>query len=150
MYKNLSKMTPADMALLSTEELAQMQDALAALKEEHDTHKSLLDQAINARFKIDIEKAYAAKGGYTGSAKVEDGEYVLEVNVPKKVNWDQSMLKDMEAEVRSWGEDPEQYIKFKREVPESAFKAWPDTLKSKFAAARTEGAGKPTFKIVKK
>ena len=51
MYKNLSKMTPADMALLSAEELAQMQDALATLKEEHDTHKSLLDQAINAQFR---------------------------------------------------------------------------------------------------
>jgi len=144
----LLNMTPAEMAALSTSDLAEMQAEVADATDRAKSLKSLLDHAINEKFRTQIEQKYAEK--HTGTAHIHDGDYDLEINVPKKIDWDQALLKKAEAQIVEWGDDPEEYISVTRKVSETAWKSWPSRLKEMFADARTEGTAKPQFKITRK
>lgn len=144
----LLNMTPAEMAALPTSDLAEMQAEIAGATEYAKSLKSLLDHAITEKFCTQIEQKYAEK--HTGTAHILDGDYDLEINVPKKIEWDQALLKKADAQIVEWGDDPEEYISITRKVSEAAWKSWPSRLKEMFADARTEGTAKPQFKITRK
>ncbi len=147
-YDALLTMTPAEMSALPTSDLAEMQAEIAAAMDHAKSLKSILDHAINEKFRTQIEQKYAEK--HTGTAHILDGDYDLEINVPKKIDWDQALLKKAEAQIIEWGDDPEEYISVTRKVSESAWKSWPSRLKEMFADARTESTAKPQFKITRK
>jgi hypothetical protein len=145
----LKSMSPAEMAELETADLADMQAEISALAGLVKTLNANLDAAIVAKFGDKIDAAYAEK--HTGTAHILDGNFDLEINVPKKIDWDQAILKKAETLIRDeWGDDPEEYISITRKVSESAWKSWPTRLKEMFADARTEGTAKPQFKIARK
>ena len=144
----LLNMTPAEMAELPTSDLAEMQAEIAYAMDRAKALKANLDAAIVAKFGDKIDAAYAEK--HTGTAHILDGEYDLEINVPKKIEWDQDLLRAAEKQIKDWGDDPEEYISVTRKVSETAWKSWPSRLKEMFADARTEGTAKPQFKISKK
>jgi hypothetical protein len=145
----LKSMSPAEMAELETADLADMQAEVAEVAELAKALKANLDAAIVAKFGDKIDAACAEK--HTGTAHILDGDFDLEINVPKKIDWDQVILKRAEILIRDeWGDDPEEYISITRKVSESAWKSWPTRLKEMFADARTEGTAKPQFKIARK
>jgi hypothetical protein len=45
------------------------------------------------------------------------------------------------------GDDPSQYVEVTYRVSETKFNAWPESLKSAFALARTLRTGKPGFRL---
>jgi len=45
------------------------------------------------------------------------------------------------------GEDPAEYVEISYRVSETKFNAWPETLKTAFASARTLKTGKPGFRL---
>lgn len=144
----LLNMTPAEMATLPTGDLAEMQAEVAALADMVKSIKSLLDQAITEKFRTQIEQKYAEKS--TGTAHILDGDYDIEINVQKKIDWDQDLLRAAEKQIKEWGDNTEEYMSITRKVSESAWKSWPTRLKEMFADARTEYTAKPQFKISKK
>ena len=73
--------------------------------------------------------------------------FVVLSDLPKKVTWDQDKLFDAVEKLEDMGEDPAGYIERKLSVPESKFTAWPPSLQSMFADARTVGTGKPSYII---
>ena len=80
-------------------------------------------------------------------ARLMDGELDIAVEIDKTVKWDQTKLPVIWERIAASGEDPRQYIDIKYSVNETKYKAWPDTLKQPFSAARTVTPGNPKFEV---
>lgn len=145
--EQLRGMTAEQAARLPVDQIAALledvAEAKAALKQSDD----LLHAALNYRYAKRAALVREAQGKNTGTVSLDDGEFTIRADLPAKVEWDQAKLRAAEAVVRSWNEDPAQYLTAVLSVPESRFKAWPDTIKAVFAPARTVSAGRPTFKV---
>lgn len=95
-----------------------------------------------------IAEAYTAKGDPFGVIHLYDGEYELELNTPKRVEWDQEQLAALQAVIRDeWNSDPAEFIEAKLSVKESKYKAWPSELKARFETARVVKAGTPSLTL---
>ena len=110
--------------------------------------------AAGARFELlhrkreSVARAHALKGDPFGVVKVAAGAYTLDVNTPRRVEWDQERLKAAWLHLeREWNSDPAEYIDRKLSVKESKYKAWPTEIRALFEPARTVSAGTPTLKI---
>ncbi len=68
-------------------------------------------------------------------------------DLPKKVDWDQARLAEIAHRIAAGGENPAEYVEITYRVSEAKFTAWPETLKSAFAPARTLKTGKPGFRL---
>lgn len=62
--------------------------------------------------------------------------------IPKQVKWDQAILADLYARCAAGNENPLDYMTIAYDVPESRYKAWPETIRSEFEPARTVSTGK--------
>jgi hypothetical protein len=71
----------------------------------------------------------------------------ITADLPKKVEWDQAKLNDITRRIAANGEDPAEYVEISYRISETKFNAWPETLKSAFAPARTLKTGKPGFRL---
>jgi hypothetical protein len=67
--------------------------------------------------------------------------------LPKRVEWDQDRLAAVVDRIRAAGDDPAEYVEVTYKVPERAYTAWPEHIRTAFTAARTVRTGKPTFKL---
>lgn len=94
-----------------------------------------------------LSRRYAAGLNDTGTHRRIDGDYEITVTVPKRVEWDQEEIAHAVGVIRSWSEDPADYVEKKITVAESKYKAWPPAIRDLFTPARTVKAGKPSFKI---
>ena len=77
----------------------------------------------------------------------DDGQVRVTADLPKKVEWDQKRLADITRRIAANGEDPAQYVEISYRVSETKFGAWPESLKSAFAPARTLKTGKPGYRL---
>ena len=82
-----------------------------------------------------------------GTAHVNDGALHVRYELPKKVTWNQAILKEMAERIAASGEKVEDYIDVKLSVSESRYSNWPTTLREQFAAARTVEEGKPSITL---
>lgn len=146
----LREMTGEQVAILPVDQIAALLEDVAELKADAKRLDDLLHQGMFARYADRAAELRRAQGKDTGTASITDGDFTVKADLPAKVEWDQAKLREAEATVRSWGEDPAEYLTAVLSVPESRFKAWPDTIKRVFAPARTVGAGRPTFKLVRR
>lgn len=146
----LREMTAEQVCILPVDQIAALLEDVAELKADAKRLDDLLHQGMLARYADRAAELRRAQGKDTGTASITDGEFTVKADLPAKVEWDQAKLREAEATVRSWGEDPEEYLTAVLSVPESRFKAWPDTIKRVFAPARTVGIGRPTFKLVRR
>lgn len=125
--------------------------ALKAILERADAHKKLAAQVASTVNAVVLDR-YADKIVYpdngTGTATVKDGDDTIKFSCSKGVDWDQSFLASLIAEIATvWKEDPSEYVKTEYSVAESAYKAWPSDLRAKFEPARTMKPGKVSIKI---
>lgn len=146
----LREMTGEQVAILPVDQIAALLEDVTELKADAKRLDDLLHQGMFARYADRAAELRRAQGKDTGTASITDGDFTVKADLPAKVEWDQAKLREAEATVRSWGEDPAEYLTAVLSVPESRFKAWPDTIKRVFAPARTVGAGRPTFKLVRR
>jgi hypothetical protein len=63
------------------------------------------------------------------------------------VEWNQQRLAAAIETLRSWGENPSDYVTIEAKVPESRFTAWPPKLQALFQPARTVGTGRPSYSL---
>ncbi|AHB77274.1 hypothetical protein [Pandoraea pnomenusa] len=118
-------------------------DLLAAAKAivEH------VDRAVDLKYAQRAHELRLAAGKDTGVVHFDDGQVRITADLPKKVEWDQAKLGDITRRIAANGEDPAEYVEISYRISETKFNAWPETLKSAFAPARTLKTGKPGFRI---
>lgn len=121
-------------------------DVLANLKEQADAHLADASKMVAVLHGV-FERRYAAGLNSTGTHHRQDGEYDIKVTVPKRVDWDQAKLTGAVDTIKSWGEDPAEYVDAKISVQERKFDAWPSAIRDLFTPARTVKAGKPQFAV---
>jgi hypothetical protein len=63
------------------------------------------------------------------------------------VKWSQAKLASIVERIRAAGDDPAEYVSTEFKVSERAYGAWPQSIRSIFAPARTVETGKPRYRI---
>jgi hypothetical protein len=146
----ISEMSVEELSKLDPELIAFLLEEVAALKAQAKSADDLIHSALNLRYAEKAAETRKAKNTDTGTVRFQDGECTIVADLPKKIDWDQSGLAQVEKTLADMGEPVAEYIKLKRDVSENAYKGWPSSLKKMFDAYRTVGAGKPTYKIILK
>ena len=146
---------PADLAAMSTAQLVALPitDFVAAERNVDEATAYLkqlrvkLDAAKLQRYGEQARNALRDSGRDFGTAHVSDGALHVKYELPKKVTWSQTILKEMAERIVASGDKVEHYIDIKFSVSESRYSNWPPALQEQFAAARTVEEGKPTITL---
>ena len=143
----LRHMPVSDVIALPAEHLALLQtdarEALDAAKRMQDW----IEAAIALRYEQRAIGARAAAGKDTGTVRFQDGAVEIAVDLPKRVEWDQTRLAALSEQIRAGGEDPSEYLEVAFKVPERAYTAWPERIRKAFEPARTVRTGRQIFKL---
>jgi hypothetical protein len=140
--------TPAgELAQQSGESLFQLKNDAADLLAAAKAIVEHIDRALDLRYAQRAHALRLAAGKDTGVVHFDDGHVRITADLPKKVEWDQAKLGDITRRIAANGEDPAEYVDISYRVSETKFNAWPETLKSAFASARTLKTGKPGFRL---
>jgi len=145
--EDLADLPIGDIAALPPEILCDLQDAAADAAAHLKRLRERLEAGIAQRYGAQAEAARMEQGKSSGTVRVEDGDFVIVADLPKKVTWNQDHLARMALRIADAGEYPAAYLEITYRVPERRFTAWPDALRDGFAAARTETTAKPTFRL---
>lgn len=143
----LSAMSVAELAALAPAELAEVSQHLEELVAWTKEARAKLEAALDARYGEQARAARLQAGKDFGVVHLCDGPLRVTADLPKRVEWDQPRLTEIVRRIRALGEDPEEYVETAYRVSETKFNAWPESLKSAFAAARTLKTGKPGFRL---
>lgn len=143
----LRDMTAEQAAILPIDQIAALLEDAAAEKASLKHIDDLLSGALNYRYAERASLLRQAKGANTGTVSLDDGDFTIRADLPKKVEWDAALLSEAVEAIRSWGEDPAEYVSIEVKVAESRYNAWPTPIRSVFEPARTVAAGRPTYKV---
>lgn len=144
---DLAGMTIAQLVMLSITDFVDAErnvdEAVTYLKQ----LRAKLDTAKLQRFGEQARAALRESGRDFGTAHVNDGTLHVKYELPKRVTWNQAILKEMAERIVASGEKIEDYIDVKLSVSESRYSNWPTTLREQFAPARTVEEGKPSITL---
>ena len=140
-------MPAGDLALQASESLFQLQNDAADLQALAKAVVDHLDRALDLKYSKQAHAMRLAAGKDTGVVHFDDGHVQVTADLPKKVDWDQKKLADLVRRMTANGDNPAEYVEISYRVSETKFNAWPETLKSAFAPARTLKTGKPGFRL---
>ena len=136
-----------ELAELSSESLFQLKNDAADLLAAAKAIVEHIDRALDLRYAQRAHQLRLAAGKDTGVVHFDDGRVGITADLPKRIEWDQSRLADITRRIAASGEEPAEYVEISYRVSETKFGAWPETLKSAFAPARTLKTGKPAFRL---
>ena len=134
-----SRLPPAHLALL-------LEDA-TALRADAKHVADLLADALHRRYGPVAAERRQAEGKDTGRVRFLDAGFEIVADLPKRVDWKQPHPAAAIETIRSWGENPSDYVTIEVKVPESRFTAWPPKLQALFQPARTVGTGRPSYSL---
>ena len=140
-------MPAGDLALQTSESLFQLKNDAADLQALAKAVVDHLDRALDLKYSKQAHAPRLAAGKDTGVVHFDDGHVQVTADLPKKVDWDQKKLADLVRRMTANGDNPAEYVEISYRVSETKFNAWPETLKSAFAPARTLKTGKPGFRL---
>ncbi|WP_054075409.1 hypothetical protein [Comamonas testosteroni] len=140
-------MPAGELAERSSESLFQLKNDAADLLAAAKAIVEHVDRALDLRYAQRAHQLRLEAGKDTGVVHFDDGHVRITADLPKKVEWDQAKLNDITRRIAANGEDPAEYIEISYRISETKFNAWPETLKSVFAPARTLKTGKPGFRL---
>jgi hypothetical protein len=140
-------MPVGEIAKLPAEHLALLQEDADAAFDAAKRLKEWLDGAIALRYADAAAAARRAEDKDTGLVRFDDGAVVVAADLPKKIDWDQSLLAALVERIRTSGENPGDYVDIGFKVPERKYTAWPESIRQAFASARTVRTAKPTFRL---
>jgi hypothetical protein len=139
---------PVDEVLaLPAAHLALLQEDAATALDEAKRNRDWIESVIAARYGQRAVALRAEQRKDTGSVRFTDGDVSIVADLPKRVEWDQSRLAAVVDRIRAAGDDPAEYVEITYKVPERAYTAWPEHIRTAFTAARTVRTGKATFKL---
>ncbi|XOB94663.1 hypothetical protein ACMC9M_16975 [Pseudomonadota bacterium 24LQ007] len=140
--------TPAgELAALQSEALFQLKNDAADLLSVARAIVEHIDRALELKYADRAHALRMAAGKDTGIVHFDDGHVRVTADLPKRVEWDQRRLAEVVRRIANGGEDPAEYVEISYRVSETKFNAWPESLKSAFAPARTLKTGKPGFRL---
>jgi hypothetical protein len=140
--------TPAgDLAALQSEALFQLKNDAADLLSVARAIVEHIDRALDLKYADRAHALRLAAGKDTGVVHFDDGRVRITADLPKRIEWDQQRLAEVVRRIANGGEDPTEYVEISYRVSETKFNAWPESLKSAFAPARTLKTGKPGFRL---
>jgi len=147
---------PDDLPDLSPQEVADLPVELLAILQSEIDARLKLEKAIKARFDGALILRYAARATEerqaarkdTGTVRLEDGDFTVMVDLPKRISWDQSKLSTMADRIRAAGDDPAEYVDVTFKVPERKYTAWPEAIRKGFEPARTVKPGTLKIEII--
>ena len=151
----MSRLTPAQVLATPAGELAALQsEALFQLKNDAADLLSVaraivehIDRALELKYADRAHALRLAAGKDTGIVHFDDGHVRVTADLPKRIEWDQRRLAKVVRRIANGGEDPAEYVEISYRVSATKFNAWPESLKSAFAPARTLKTGKPGFRL---
>lgn len=126
---------------------------LSSLREHNEeiaeltAQKKQLQKLLLESLKPQIDEQLQDKDYNCGTANVVVGNHQVSITIPKKIKYDNEELNDLYQEIRSHGDDPEEFINVKFSINENAFKLWPVQRQNYFARARTVDRGAPVIKV---
>lgn len=141
-------MTVGDIAALPVDQLALLAEEVRDALDRAKRLKDWLDGAIELKYRDRAATARAGEGKTTGTVRLDDGDFVIVADLPKKVRWDQPKLAEAVETIRSgWNDDPSQYVRTEIRVSEATYNAWPEAIRRLFEPARTVETGKPVYRL---
>jgi len=140
-------MAVAELLALPAEHLALLQEDARAGLDAANRMRDWIEGTIALRYQQRAVGARAAAGKDTGTVRFQDGAVEIVVDLPKKVEWDQTRLATLSEQIRTGGEDPGEYVEVSFKVSERAYAAWPERIRLAFEPARTVRTGKPTYRL---
>lgn len=146
---DLREMPTHEAASLSVEQISMLLEELAQRKQEIKLLDAALYSVLLEKFAAAADKARREAGKDTGTVRLQYDDHVVVADAPKDVEWDQDRLALTVEALKAMGEPIEDYVTTVIKVSEAKYKAWPTSLQTMFAPARTVGTGKQTFKIEK-
>ena len=140
--------TPAgELAERSSESLFQLKNDAADLLAAAKAIVEHVDRALDLRYAQRAHQLRLAAGKDTGVVHFDDGHVRITADLPKKVEWDQALLANLEARIAANGDNPREFIDVSYRVSETKFSAWASALREQFIPARTVKVGKPSFRL---
>ena len=122
-------------------EIVSVDSQIESLKKKRLDLESDLWQFVGSELTNNLaDKEYSC-----GTVNAETDKYAIKYTVSKKVVWDQEILAHKAEELMATGRDPHEYIKYKYEISEAAYKNWPSDISKYFEAARTVEPSKGKF-----
>ena len=106
-----------------------------------------IDLALELKYGRRAHQLRLAAGKDTGVVHFSDGDVRITADLPKRVEWRQAKLADIVRRIAATGDDPAEFVEITYRISEAKFTAWPESLKSAFAPARTLKPGKPGFRL---
>ena len=146
-HEDLLSIPATELAAFDARSLFQLKtlaaDRLATAKAEVDH----IEHALNLKYAERAKHLRQVAGKDSGVVHFDDGEVRITADLPKKVDWDQTRLAEITRRIAANGDDPSEYVEVSYRISETKFNAWPESLKSAFAPARTLKTGKPGFRL---
>jgi hypothetical protein len=140
-------MSVSTLAGFSAEVLCQLQTSAAERLKAEKHLVDLIDQALDHKFAEKARALRLTEGKDTGIVHFDDGRIRISADLPKKTEWNQSLLADMARRIAAAGDDPSQYIEVSYRISETKYLAWPDNFRNQFQPARTVKTGKATYRL---
>jgi len=109
--------------------------------------KDWLDSAISLKYQNKATEAREFQDKVTGTIHFNDSNFKVTSIIAKKVDWDQSKLKEAISQIKEHGDNPYEYVTATYKVSEARFTAWPEHIKKFFRPARILKTGKETYLI---
>lgn len=122
-------------------------DAVAARRKEIKEQDEKLTASMMRRYGPIADNLRRTLGKDTGRVSLRDGDFVVRADLPKKISWNDAMLREAVDKLLDQKDDPDEYVTIKVEVSEKKYDAWPSKIRKMFEPGRTVGTGRPTFEI---
>ena len=140
--------TPAgDLAALASESLFEFKNDAADLLAIAKAISEHIDRALDLKYADRAHQLRLAANKDTGVVHFDDGRVRVTADLPKKVEWDQALLANLDARIAANGDNPREFIDVSYRVSETKFSAWASALREQFIPARTVKVGKPSFRL---
>lgn len=137
----------SELAKQSSESLFQIKNDAADLLAVAKAIVDHVERALDFKYANQAHQLRLAAGKDTGVVHFDDGRVRITADLPKKIDWDQSRLAEITQRIAANGDNPAEYVEISYRVSEAKFSAWPESLKSAFAPARTLKTGKAGFRL---
>ncbi len=145
---DLMSMPPQEIAALPVELLAILQREIDERLKHDKAIKAHFDRALSLRYASRAAEERQAAGKDTGTVRLEDGDFTIVADLPKRIAWDQKQLAKMAERIRDAKNDPAEYIDITFKVPERKYTAWPEAIREGFEPARTVKPGNLKIELV--
>lgn len=133
--------------LLSLPELRDRRKRIAA---ELDDVKKLareVDEAIESKVREEVDSSRRYHQKPDGTIKVVVQGVEVKSTLPKRVEWDSSLLDEIITELELTGENPMEWVEYKLSIPEKTYKSMPAKIRGLVDRARTTKHGKEKIEL---